>query len=257
MMRPLLQHFSRLGHWFVPNHCVLCQHPERDAVCEYCRARYLSAPPQRCLQCGLPGTLLRCQHCLQTEPGYDDTIVAVDYAAPFDQLVWALKFGHQLNHAAVFAHFMLDAILRSRHLPSLPSGLLPVPLSRTRLQQRGFNQALEIAKPLARGLGLTLYPHTLQRWRDTQAQSLLHIKARSRNVRGAFALTGDSAAIDGQHIAIVDDVMTTGATLNEIAHLLKRYGASRVTNLVFARTPAPEAGLASGEIIHDALENKD
>ena len=168
--------------------------------------------------------------------------MAVDYAAPFDQLVWALKFGHQLNHAAVFAHFMLDAILRSRHLPSLPSCLLPVPLSQIRLQQRGFNQALEIAKPLARGLGLALHSHALLRLRDTQAQSLLHIKARTRNVQGAFALTGDTA-IDGQHIAIIDDVMTTGATLNEIAHLLKRYGASRVTNLVFARTPAPEAGL--------------
>jgi ComF family protein len=209
-------------------------------MCGYCRERYLAAPLARCLQCGLPGDLLRCQHCLQTEPAYDDTVVAVDYAAPFDHLVWALKFGHQLNHAALFAHMILDAVSLARHLPALPTCLLPVPLSRQRLQQRGFNQALEMARPLARGLGLPILSHALVRLRDTQAQSLLPIKARSHNVQGAFALADDAHdEIDGQHVALIDDVMTTGATLNELAHLLKRYGASRVTNLVFARTPPP------------------
>ena len=239
-MRPVFQHLSRLGHWLLPGHCALCQHPGREPMCGYCRKRYLAAPLARCLQCGLPSDLLRCQHCLQTEPAYDDTVVAVDYDAPFDQLVLALKFGHQLNHAALFAQMMLDAVLQTRHLPALPTHLLPVPLSRQRLQQRGFNQALEIAKPLARGLGLPVLPRALVRLRDTQAQSLLHIKARSRNVQGAFALTGETQnEIAGQHVALIDDVMTTGATLNELAHLLKRYGASRVTNLVFARTPPP------------------
>lgn len=257
-----LSRLNKLGHWFLPNHCALCQHTCRTALCQYCQQRYLPGPVARCLQCGLPVAQHassssdhshpshqlhhpHCIPCLQQEPAYDHTVVAVDYGAPFDQLIWALKFGHQLQHAPLFAHMMRDALLQARHLQVLPTLLLPVPLSRLRLQQRGFNQALEIARPLARSAGIRLLPQALVRTRDTRAQSQLHIKERAHNVQGAFALSCDPHEIAGQHVAVVDDVMTTGATLNELAHLLKRFGASQVSNLIFARTPAPEANPAT------------
>ena len=115
---------------------------------------------------------------------------------------------------------------------------MPVPLSDARLCQRGFNQSLEIARPLARILQIPLCPQLLRRVRDTTAQTLLHPDQRRANILHAFA--PDNAhrdRIQGRHIGVVDDVMTTGATLNEIAACLKRHGAAGVTNLIFARTP--------------------
>lgn len=115
---------------------------------------------------------------------------------------------------------------------------MPVPLSRARLVQRGFNQSLQIARPLATLMQRPLYAQLLHRVRDTTAQTLLHPDQRRENILHAF--TPDEATKDrirGRHIGVVDDVMTTGATLNEIAACLKRHGAVSVTNLVFARTP--------------------
>jgi ComF family protein len=130
-----------------------------------------------------------------------------------------------------------DAALKE-HQQSLCDVLCPVPLGRQRLVERGFNQSLEIAKPLSHHLGVTLYQKLLRRSRETAQQSSLHPDDRHKNVRNAF--TVDSSAIElirGKHIGVVDDVMTTGATLNEIAGLLKRFGAAKVSNYVFARTP--------------------
>jgi ComF family protein len=249
-----IPHFLRfsglagLAQYLLPHQCALCQQPCRTALCQYCQQRYLPAPGSvtRCLQCALPlAPAADCHHCQQQEPAYDHTVVAVDYGAPFDHLIWALKFGHQLQHAPLFAHLMRDALLQARHMQALPTLLLPVPLSRLRLQQRGFNQALEIARPLAHSIGIRLLPKALARTRDTRAQSQLHIRERANNVQGAFALLADPHEIAGQHVALVDDVMTTGATLNELAHLLKRFGASQVSNLIFARTPPPDANPAN------------
>ena len=116
--------------------------------------------------------------------------------------------------------------------------LCPVPLGRARLVERGFNQALEIAKPLSRALGIPLWPRLLIRARETQAQSSVKPAARRGNIRHAFIVAPDMLALlRGQHVGLVDDVMTSGATLDELAGLLKRHGAARVSNLVFARTP--------------------
>jgi len=118
-----------------------------------------------------------------------------------------------------------------------PSLLTVVPLSAQRLVTRGFNQAHEIARPLARALGIPLEPQLAVRVRDTAAQSMLPPKERRKNIRKAFTVA--PTAIDrirGQHVGIVDDVMTTGETLGELAATLKRFGAARVTNFVFARS---------------------
>lgn len=152
-----------------------------------------------------------------------------------DVLVHALKFGAKLPLAAAFAKRLMA------HIPTAAvadAGLMiAVPLSAQRLAQRGFNQAHEIAKPIARAWRLPLATELCIRVRDTQPQSSLPLSRRRGNMRSAFTVT-NPRAVHGQHVLLVDDVMTTGATLDSLAATLKRYGAARVTNLAFARTPA-------------------
>lgn len=146
-----------------------------------------------------------------------------------------LKFGNRLPLAGLMAGMLADAAGAASL--ALPEVLTAVPLGRVRLVERGFNQALEIAKPLARLLGLPLDRRLVARQRDTRAQSLLHPDERHANIRQAFIVPATGLdAVRGRHIGVVDDVMTTGETLNEVAATLKRFGAARVTNFVFART---------------------
>ncbi|WP_343584078.1 ComF family protein [Herbaspirillum sp.] len=244
-MQRLLARLSHLPH-LLPSSCALCGDAGRETLCAPCRRRFFTRQHRRCVQCALPipaaGKETRCGACLKNRPAFDATIVATDYFAPSDQLVLALKFGGDLRLAPLLAELIRNAALRDP-LPGsdaplpLPTMLAAVPLGRLRLRERGFNQALEIAKPLSRLLDLPLHPHLLERVKETQAQSGLPLAARARNIRKAFAVPYDAMDhVRGRHVGIVDDVMTTGDTLNELAITLKRFGAKRVTNLVFART---------------------
>jgi ComF family protein len=176
-----------------------------------------------------------CGACIASPPAFDATVAAVDYAIPLDQLVLQLKFGARLALAPWFARQIRDAVLARPGLP-LPDLLCPVPLGPARLVERGFNQALEIARPLAAALGVACHPALAERTLDTPAQSGVAPSVRAKNVRGAFAVT-DPDLVEGRHVGLVDDVMTSGHTLGELAATFKRFGAARVTNLVFARTP--------------------
>lgn len=203
--------------------------------------------------CGAVEADTRCGACLAHPPAFDATIVASEYAAPADQLVLALKFGAQLALAPLLARLLRDSVLRAdREMQAhgLPALIAAVPLGADRLASRGFNQALEIARPLSRALGIALAPRLMLRLRETLPQSSLSPVERQRNVRQAFTLTpAGMDAVRGQHVGMVDDVMTTGDTLDEVASTLKRFGAARVTNLVFARTAPRPAGVEDG---HDA-----
>lgn len=179
-----------------------------------------------------------CGACLSAPPAFDATVAAVDYAAPLDQLVLRLKFGACLPLAPWCARLMRDAALARPGL-ALPDLLLPVPLGAARLAERGFNQALEIARPLAAALGVALHPRLAMRTLETSAQSGVAPRDRARNVRGAFGLQAPEL-VAGRHVGLVDDVMTSGHTLAELAAVCKNFGAVRVTNFVFARTP-PQA----------------
>lgn len=223
----------------LPSSCALCGIRADAALCGDCEQQFFHARPVRCCQCALPlatdfGLDTRCGACLHQPPAFDATFVAADYVAPVDQLVLALKFGAQLALAPLFARLLSEVILQDRR-HSLPTRLAAVPLGPQRLAARGFNQALEIARPLACSLGITLSARLVLRARETDAQALLHPLQRQRNMRDAFRLDA-GADVRGQHVGIVDDVITTGATLNAMAALLKLHGAARVTNLVFART---------------------
>lgn len=180
----------------------------------------------------------RCGDCQALPPAFDATITAADYVPPVDQLVMALKFGGRLALAPQFADLLRDAMLGEAGAHAMPDWLAVVPLGSQRLRQRGFNQALEVARPLARQLGVPLYPQLLQRMRDTPAQSQLQRDERQANLRNAFAVSQEFIdTVRGRHVGVVDDVLTTGATLGEVAATLKRFGAARVTCLVVARTP--------------------
>ncbi len=179
----------------------------------------------------------RCGRCLRHPPAYDVTVVAADYAAPVDQLLLQLKFGARLALAGLFAQLLRDAVLQRPGF-ALPEVLCPVPLGPRRLAERGFNQALEIARPLAKRLGIPLWPTLACRVHETAAQSRLAPDQRRRNVERAFLVMPHALSmVRGRHIGVIDDVMTSGQTLHHLAATLKRFGAERVTNLVFARTP--------------------
>jgi ComF family protein len=226
----------------IPSSCALCGTTGGEAVCNACLTRFFGQTRHRCLQCAVPlpvtptASAERCGACIAHPPAFDATFVAADYAPPIDRLVLALKFGNQLALSALFARILRDALLHQKQA-ALPMLLTAVPLGSRRLAERGFNQALEIAKPLARTLGITLDAHLVARLRDTRAQTLLHPDERHENIRHAFVVPEQAAIrVLGRHIGVVDDVITTGETLNELAATLKRYGAAKVTNFVFART---------------------
>lgn len=169
-----------------------------------------------------------CGECLRQPPAFDATLAPLRYTYPVDHLVQQLKFGHRLASADFFARCLLAVPL------PMPAGdmIVPVPLSPQRLRERGFNQAVEIARPLARTLGIPLAINSLIRARDTLPQSRLPWRARRGNVRHAFTCQHD---LTGKTIVVVDDVMTTGATLEAVAQVLKDHGAVRVINWIAAR----------------------
>ncbi|MBS0308566.1 MAG: ComF family protein [Proteobacteria bacterium] len=232
---------TRLSH-LLPSACALCGSTHAEGLCTPCHRQFLALRTHRCRQCAVrlsDANAERCGDCLKQAPAFDATIAACDYAAPLDQLVLALKFGGRLALAPLFARLLRDALLHE-HMQhtALPTLLMPVPLGPQRLAERGYNQALEIARPLSRALGIPLEAKLALRLRDTRPQSQLHQNERHANLRNAFSLTPHGMErIRGQHIGLVDDVITTGETLHELAAMLKRFGAARVTNLVFARTP--------------------
>ncbi|XLZ73077.1 ComF family protein [Massilia sp. SR12] len=240
----------------LPCNCVLCSASGASLLCPGCRAQFFSARSPRCPICAnpLPGpvpahgpaaapagdagaTLARsppCGRCLSDRPAFDATIAAADYALPVDRLVLQLKFAGQLALARLFADLLADAV--QQHEASRPALLCPVPLGLQRLSERGYNQSLEIARPLGQQLGIALHAGLAVRVRDTRAQSRTPHGARHANIAHAFAIP-DRALVEGRHIGLVDDVMSSGQTLQELAATLKRHGAARVTNYVFARTP--------------------
>lgn len=229
----------------LPSSCALCGACGNEPICPGCHAQFFGVRAIRCAQCAivLPAAETAaapvCGECLKQRPAFDATIVAADYLPPIDQLVLALKFGNRLALAPLFARMLRDALLHAHSQDiALPALLCAVPLGAPRLAERGFNQALEIAKPLSHALGIRLDPHLAARLRHTKAQALLPPDQRRKNIRRAFTVSHRSIeSLRGQHIGVVDDVITTGETLNELAATLKRFGATRVTNLVFARTP--------------------
>lgn len=217
------------------SHCLLCgaRGQGRLSLCPDCAAE-MPCNDVCCSRCALPleTPAPLCGRCLKREPPWHAAWVPFRYEWPLAQLEARFKFGGDLAAGRTLSL----AWIASTSPDELPQAIVPVPLHRTRLRKRGYNQALELAKPLAHALGIPLLRDVLQRNRATNAQTELTAVQRRRNVRDAFA-----AHIDGnlpQHLAVLDDVFTTGATLAECVRVLKRAGVQRVDAWALARAPA-------------------
>jgi ComF family protein len=219
--------------------CLVCRGWDAQAVCADCVARFAPDQP-RCRRCGLRVATATpmCGTCLAAPPPFDSCIVGCDYAFPWDRLIADFKFNARVELAAPLAQRLLDAI--RRRAEPLPQWVLPVPLAPQRLAERGYNQAWELARRLARRLGCHADARLLERPLAGAHQVELALPQRIKNLRGAFVPNASRRiSLQGQHVAVVDDVMTSGATLREAAAALRRAGAARVDAWVVARTPAP------------------
>ena len=220
-----------IGAILLPQDCFLCGGAtESELLCAACAEDLPSLSQTSCPICALPtpGASI-CGVCLKQAPHFDATHSLFRYAFPVDRLVQALKYQHRLAVASFFAHALRES---SNTWLSQADLVLALPLSSQRLRERGFNQALEIARPLARQLGVPLLIDGYTRTIDTAPQASLPWKERRKNIQGAFECALD---LTGKSVIVVDDVMTTGATLNEFARTLKKHGVTKVVNLVVAR----------------------
>jgi len=212
--------------------CVVCAIEPGAPICAGCAADFFPADAARCRVCAERIVLdaVVCGACLAHPPHFDRTTALADYRAPVDGMITALKFGGRIDLADCFARLLAERDA-GRRIDDL---VIAVPLSFERESERGFNQSREIARVYARLADLPLSDDALWRVRHTPPQQSLARDARQRNVRGAF---GAKTNLTGRRVVVVDDVMTTGSTLDEIARVLKAAGAARVENLVVARTP--------------------
>jgi len=217
-----------------PARCEVCHAWPARPVCAQCEARF-AAQHSRCRTCAVvvPEGTDRCGQCVRAAPVLDACLAAVTYGYPWSSLVARFKFGGEAGWSHAFAALLArDPAVRQEIGGA--RWVVPMPLSRERLMQRGFNQAHELARRLAPAKA---DPHIALRVRDTASQADLDHDDRQANVRRAFAIEPDRAqALRGQAVLLVDDVMTTGASLGALARVFRDAGASRVAAVVFART---------------------
>ncbi|MDD4929459.1 MAG: ComF family protein [Gallionella sp.] len=211
--------------------CVLCGSMGHSGLwCKACDAAMPRLALPRCPVCAHPGPGGEvCGQCLKNPPLFDRTIAVFSYQFPVDRLIQSLKYHEQLALGRVFAE-KLKACTEPNDLPDC---VIPMPLHPSRLKNRGFNQARLIAAPLAKSLHRPLLDHACHRVRDTPSQTSLPWPERSKNMRGAFSCEMD---LSGMRVALVDDVLTTGASLNALADAVKKQGAIEIDAWVVART---------------------
>jgi ComF family protein len=239
---PVYNLLARLGRALWPPRCLLCESAGSAGLdlCDQCLA---ALPHNRCacLRCAIPMAAEidlnghpvepTCGQCLRRPPPQNQTRAAFVYGFPLDRLLPRAKFHGDLASTRLLAALMACSLAQAER----PQALLPIPLHIGRLRERGYDQALELARPLAHRLGLPLRDDLLRRTRATAAQSKLDARQRRRNLRGAFTVCGHRDL--PSHVALVDDVMTTGATVHAAASALLRAGIARVDVWVCARVP--------------------
>ncbi|MFC6669647.1 ComF family protein [Marinobacterium aestuariivivens] len=232
-------YFSNINNWlFFNRSCYLCRLADAlpQGLCSACLDDLPRIAPA-CRRCALPlsaGPDLVCGRCLRKPPPFDSCLAAFAYRFPLSQLIPQIKYQGQAVHLGWLADVM--ALEIETRQPPFPQILIPVPLAPPRLHSRGYNQAALLAGRLGRRLELPVDDSSLAKPKDTAHQMELAGSARRRNLRNAFSWKGPAYG----HVALIDDVMTTGTTVSEICRLLKKSGIGRVDIWVLARTPAPQ-----------------
>lgn len=226
---------TNIQDWLLPRLCPGCGDwaGRGRTLCPGCEAdlpHLHHACPRCAAACEQAGVAGECGQCLRDPPPFDGARAVYRYRPPVDHFVRALKFHNQLDLARWLGERLAERVAGDER----PQLLVPIPLHRARLRSRGYNQALELARPVARALGVAIDAHNLRRARATAAQSDLPFEARRRNVHGAFTVARPDAIRD-RHIALIDDVMTTGNTLRAAAAALRTAGAARIDVWVAAR----------------------
>ncbi len=237
-IRHASQKLAQHGQHLLPLSCLLCQQGvSTGVICTTCLSD-LKQVYNHCQHCGLPlpSTQPRCGHCLAHQPNYDRLFACGLFRAPLNQVVFHLKYAKQPLFAKILGNLMAEAISqqRSPNLP-LPELLLPVPLHRHKERQRGFNQAGLIAQHCSHALKIPIDTKAVTRIKNTQSQTQLNRHQRQQNMRNAFKQTVDLNGIN--HLAIIDDIVTTGATVNSLSAELKKAGVEQIEIWCVCRTP--------------------
>lgn len=223
---------ARVVQWLSPPLCLICAEPSTGAFCAPCARLLPALAPNTCPRCAaaLPGAAggHACGECQRAPPTFAATRALFPYRSPVSDLIMQLKYAGRLHIARRLGmHFATTMAIGPA-----PDLVIPVPLHRTRLRTRGFNQSLELARPLGAHIGRPLLVRGIERTRMTRVQAELPRAARASNVRNAFTVTAD---LTGRRVAIVDDVMTTGETVRALSLALARAGAVRIEVWVLAR----------------------
>ena len=230
---------SHLSQWIYPPRCLLCGHPGQKQghvavdLCGFCQHQ-LPLNQSACASCALPlpqdaspGAI--CGRCQKKPPAFDTSLSLFRYEQPAVWLIQQLKFNDRLAHARLLGSLLAQEV---QHCDGLPQCIIPVPLFSRRLRKRGFNQSVELAKPVAHKTGLPLELSLVKRIRPTESQTGLDARQRKKNIKGAFTIIKKNPY---KHVAVIDDVVTTGSTINELARVLKRAGVRRVDVWSIAR----------------------
>lgn len=223
---------QQLATWLLPRLCAGCGFNSDDpdlGLCSYCRVR-LPWLENRCYQCASPlqrpSEVIICDKCKACAPQFNRVCALFDYKAPLPRIIATLKFGQQLYPAEIFGNLMADAIIdKWYYKQSFPQLIIPIPLHIKRHRERGYNQAAEIAKPISKITNIPLELNACIRHKSTKAQSKLDRAKRLRNLSAAFSV---NLGKKYQHVAIVDDVMTTGSTVRAVSQALVAAGVQCV-----------------------------
>jgi ComF family protein len=231
-------------HWFLPSFCTLCHMATKEKMlCQACWDALPWHDGMACARCA--GSLSAgeiCGECMQNAPPYQQTICVFYYQKPMDSLILSLKFAEKLSHAKLIGSLMAEKLTAHYTEKEKPQYLIPVPLHPTRLRERGYNQALEIARPIAKKLCIPIQKTVCTRILPTLSQASRNAKKRKKNMRNAFAI---ATPFQAKYVAIVDDVLTTGSTVREVAQLFKKAGVSRIDVWCCAKTALHTGGLMS------------
>lgn len=202
-------------------------------ICDGCLADMPWHDSAHCPQCGLPGyDNQRCGHCINSPPEFDTTSALFRYEFPIQQMLQRYKYGELLALGETFGNLLVNQ-MAANGLVTTPDLIIPMPLHPQRLKERGFNQSLEMARIVSKKLNVKLDHNACERIKLSPPQASLPLKERVKNMKGAFAC---HQPLYGQTVVVIDDVMTTGASLNALAKTLKKAGAGRVECWVVART---------------------